>query len=102
MKEKSEKLSLLAFEFWNNIGDEEIKILNGKEKKESFNFIFAGHIGLIEIILLNIGKINEDDDLEEWNLSKASSYLLRIIVQLTGVDVINNLMIVIQGKYNHN
>jgi len=31
MKEKPEKLSLLAFEFWNNIGDEEIKIVTGKQ-----------------------------------------------------------------------
>ena len=44
------------------------------------------------MVLLNIGKINEDDDLEEWNLSKASSFMLRAIVQLTSQDIIDTLM----------
>jgi hypothetical protein len=98
MKEKSEKLALLGFEFWNNIGEAEIKLIVGKDKKDNYNFIFNNHMSLIEIILVNIGKVNEDDDLEEWNLSRASSYLLRLIVQLTGVDVIDKLMLIIQGN----
>jgi hypothetical protein len=97
MKEKSEKLSLLGFEFWNNIAEAEIKLITGKDKKDNYNFILLNHKSLIEIILLNIGKVNEDDD-EEWNLSKSSSFLLRLIAQLTGVEVIDSLMLIIQGK----
>lgn len=102
MQKKGERLSLLAYEFWNTIGDIEIKLLQGKEKNAISNFIFDNHAELIKIILLNIGKINKEDDLEEWNLSKASSYLLKIISQLTGVEVIDEMMVLIKGRYIFN
>lgn len=54
--------------------------------------------GLLSIIYNNIGNVSSEEDLEDWNTSKASTYLLKIVVKLTPSEMIDKLMIHINGK----
>ena len=56
---------------------------------------------LLELILVNIKKFSiskEDDEINDWNLSKSSAYLLNLIVQFSKMELIDNLITYVTSK----
>ena len=78
----SERLRILGLEFWCRLGTEELERHKNSKKNVPCRFYFQAYfIKLKEIIeYLILGKQNEDE--EEWNSSKASSFILSILVQV--------------------
>ncbi len=110
MKNKNktnERLALLAFEFWCSLGDEEasrfknefthnLSVISGmptsstgvKANKKYFSTYYTQ---LIEIVLLFIGSSEEDED-DSWNMSKASAYVLHILVQIIDSELMGKIL----------
>lgn len=97
----------MAFEFWCSLGDEEVSrfkseythnlsILSGlsnssttgiKIQKKYFSTFYTQ---LIEIVLLFINSSDEEDD--SWSMSKASAYVLHILVQVIDIDYMEKIL----------
>ena len=94
-------MSILAFEFWCTVGDREVQLRNLPQYKGYVEMFMKQ---LLEQILLNIKKFSvsqDDDEVNDWNLSKSSAYLLSLIVQLSKVDLIEELIqYVTSNKYH--
>ena len=87
-----EKLSILAFEFWCTLGDKEVSLIKSEHYK---GYLEKFTNPLVELILANIKKFStsrDDDEINDWNLSKSSAYLLSLIVQFSKQELIDNLI----------
>lgn len=86
-----EKLSILAFEFWCCIGDKEIT-LQGTPQYKGY---VEKYTNALQLILANIKKFStsdDDDEVNDWNLSKSSAFLLSLIVQMSKKELIDQLI----------
>lgn len=83
-KNSSEKLDMLGFEIVTTLGDEEL--LRENKSKKYLNRVSTQ---LLELIFKLVSIPEEDEDESEWNLSKASLYLLSILVRVVDKDKID-------------
>mmetsp|Transcript_11901 Transcript_11901/g.12259 ORF Transcript_11901/g.12259 Transcript_11901/m.12259 type:complete len:861 (+) Transcript_11901:22-2604(+) len=90
IKCNDERLSLLGFEFWCRLGSEELTRFNiEKERKISAcKYYFQSNFSTLkEVIDKFIVFPQESEDLDdEWNTSKASCYILVILVQVISTE----------------
>jgi len=92
----NEKLVILCFEFWCKLGGEEVsKQKQEKEKKVSLCKYYLKQAApqIKEIIDKNIVLPQGKEDLEDdWNTSKASCYLLVLLVQVCDIVIVETLI----------
>lgn len=82
----------MAFEFWCSIGDKEATLHGTNHYK---GYIEKYMNDLLELILSNIKKFStnkDEDEVNDWNLSKSSAYLLSLIVQFSKQELIDQLI----------
>ena len=97
----NEKLSLLGIEIICSIGDEELKIDNANKIK--IDDFFSGNFKnnsnayfnkisnqLQELIIKYVKVPEEDEDENEWNLSKGCLYILSLLVKIADLNNIND------------
>ena len=103
---------MLAFEFWCSLGDEEvlrykaeysynIGLLTNSGTQSSntkpFRKYFTNfYTQLIEIVLLFLAE--DEEDFESWTLSKASSYILHVLVQVIDSDMMEKILLYIESN----
>lgn len=74
------------------MGDLELKLVQSDQSK---GYVERNMSQLLELILINIKKFTvskEDDEINDWNVSKSSAYLLSLIVQFSKIELIDNLI----------
>lgn len=95
----NQKLSLLAYEVWCSIGDEELKRIKTDANLKQGNikhYLATYSKSLIELIFAQIGHSDEEDETSEsWTVSKASQYVLTLLVQLIDSDTMEQLINII-------
>ena len=97
----NEKLSLLGIEIICSIGDEELKLENASKIK--IDDFFSGNFKnnsnayfnkisnqLQELIIKYVKVPEEDEDENEWNLSKGCLYILSLLVKIADLNNIND------------
>ncbi len=102
-------MALLAYEFWCSLGDEEVIRFKGEVspvglnlsqnltissvKKSNRKYFQTYYKQLIEIILTNITPKEEDEEESDtWTYSKASSYLLHVMVQVIDYELMEQIL----------
>ncbi len=97
----NEKLSLFGIEIICSIGDEEAKIdntskisisdfISGNYKNNSNCYFNKISNQLQELIIKYVKVPDEDEDENEWNLSKGCLYILSLLVKIADLNNINN------------
>ena len=97
----NEKLSLFGIEIICSIGDEEAKIdntskisisdfISGNYKNNSNCYFNKISKQLQELIIKYVKVPDEDEDENEWNLSKGCLYILSLLVKIADLNNINN------------
>ena len=97
----NEKLSLFGIEIICSIGDEESKIdntskisisdfISGNYKNNSNCYFNKISNQLQELIIKYVKVPDEDEDENEWNLSKGCLYILSLLVKIADLNNINN------------
>jgi hypothetical protein len=103
IKQRSDKLILLAIEVWCTLGDKELSNSSVFESNQSFRYFERYADNIIEFCLSNIHRVSDDDS---WSISKACSYVLAILVQLTDSKYLEKLLLYVEtnfkGDYKHN
>ena len=99
---KIERLKLMGFEFWCRIGSEELDRFKLKNNKKNCKFYFQTYFEKLKnIIDMYIYKYSNDENDDEWNVSKASCYLLVILVQVINQESYEEIINSIKGKNNY-
>ena len=87
---------ILNFELWITLAEYELEICDTTEYR---GYIHANSNKVLKFIMIFIKKFLEDeDDINDWNLSKASVSLLSLIAQFSTKEMIDNLMEYVKRK----
>ena len=87
----------MNFEFWITVAEKELDICDTKDYK---GYLSTYSNDLLKFIMVNIKKFEEDEDEDnDWNLSKASVSLLSMVAQFSTKEMIENLMNYVKRKY---
>ena len=97
-----ERLCLMGFEYWCRLGSEELNKLKLDKEKNQKNcqFYLQKYFGkLKEIVDRFIVPSKDNEDLEDdWNYSKASCYVLVLMVQICNMNSVEEIINEIKGK----
>ena len=91
------KVSLLALEVWNQIGDVELdRKENASAESPSRNYMGSALTDLLRLLLENIHKVESDED--EWDMNKACASVLSVLTQLTEDKAIDPALVYIENN----
>lgn len=90
IEKKTDKLQIYGFEFWCRLGNEELtrtlkdlNISENPDKNPKSRKYFTMYFNNLKAIVENFIHISSEEDLDEdWNISKASSYLMYVMTQV--------------------
>jgi hypothetical protein len=92
----------MGFEYWCRLGSEELNKLKLDKEKNQKNcqFYLQKYFGkLKEIVDRFIVPSKDNEDLEDdWNYSKASCYVLVLMVQICNMTSVEEIINEIKGK----
>lgn len=98
-----ERLCLMGFEYWCRLGSEELsRFKSDKEKNtKTCQYYYQKYFSkLKEVVDRFIVLPNDREDLEDdWNYSKASCYILVLMVQVCNMTSVEEIIQEIKGKY---
>lgn len=101
IKSNDERLCLMGFEFWCRLGTEELNKLNlDKERKtQNCKYYFETFYSTLKEIIDKFIVLNSKEDLEDdWNTSKASCFILVILVKVCSSEKVDSISSEIKGK----
>lgn len=104
IEKKTDKLQIYGFEFWCRLGNEELNRTlkelninnpNSLKSKRYFTLYFENLKRIIE----NFIHISSEEDLDEdWNVSKASSYLMYVLIQVVDFPLFERVVNFVEGQ----
>ena len=106
IESQSERLRIMGFEFWCRLGSEELERSKNRRKNYACKFYFQAYFEKLKLIIEKFilpKKADEEED--EWNTSKASCYLLVVLVQVINAESFETIVAGIKETIksdNHN
>lgn len=101
-----ERLCLMGFEYWCRLGSEELTrfTLDKERNTKTCQFYYQKYYAkLKEVVDRFIVLPNDREDLEDdWNYSKASCYILVILVQVCNLSSVEEIIQDVKGKLESN
>lgn len=105
-------MALLGYEFWCTIGEEDVNRFKSTYTKDNLNeehvwqkncrnMLKTYFQQLIELIFANINPVDEEEEEHEvWSLSKASTYILHLLVEVIDEQSMDNILKYIESNIN--